>query len=73
MLGDDNAVTDKLIINGNTSGISSVLVNNIGGNGAQTLNGIEIISVNGESDGVFTGWPYCSRGLRLLIGAWQRH
>ena len=54
VLGDDNAVTDKLIINGNTSGISSVLVNNIGGNGAQTLNGIEIISVNGESDGVFT-------------------
>ncbi|MGE6004866.1 autotransporter outer membrane beta-barrel domain-containing protein [Klebsiella variicola] len=54
VLGDDNAVTDKLIINGNTSGTSSVLVNNIGGSGAQTLNGIEIISVNGQSDGVFT-------------------
>jgi autotransporter family porin len=54
VLGDDNAVTDKLIINGNTSGISSVLVNNIGGSGAQTLNGIEIIAVSGQSDGVFT-------------------
>ncbi|EMD1678590.1 autotransporter outer membrane beta-barrel domain-containing protein [Klebsiella variicola subsp. variicola] len=62
VLGDDNAVTDKLIINGNTSGISSVLVNNIGGNGAQTLNGIEIISVNGESDGVFTQYGRIAAG-----------
>ncbi len=53
VLGGDNSVTDKLIINGNTSGTSSVLFNNIGGSGAQTLNGIEIISVNGQSDGVF--------------------
>lgn len=53
VLGGDNSVTDRLIINGNTSGTSTVLVNNIGGSGAQTLNGIEIISVNGQSDGVF--------------------
>lgn len=53
VLGDDNAVTDRLIINGNTSGTSTVQVNNVGGSGAQTLNGIEIISVNGQSDGVF--------------------
>ncbi|WP_404680448.1 autotransporter outer membrane beta-barrel domain-containing protein [Raoultella terrigena] len=53
VLGDDSSVTDKLIVNGNTSGTSSVLFNNIGGSGAQTLNGIEIISVNGQSDGIF--------------------
>lgn len=54
VLGDDNSVTDKLIIGGNTSGNTFVQINNIGGSGAETLNGIELITVGGVSDGNFT-------------------
>ncbi|MCS3434275.1 autotransporter outer membrane beta-barrel domain-containing protein [Klebsiella sp. BIGb0407] len=65
VLGGDNSVTDKLIINGNTFGTSSVLFNNIGGVGSKTLNGIEIISVNGQSDGVFI------QDSRIVAGAYD--
>ncbi|WP_155412894.1 autotransporter outer membrane beta-barrel domain-containing protein, partial [Yersinia frederiksenii] len=54
VLEDDGSVTDKLIIAGNTSGNTYVQVNNLGGSGAQTLNGIELITVGGVSDGEFT-------------------
>ncbi|MGE6983212.1 autotransporter outer membrane beta-barrel domain-containing protein [Kluyvera intermedia] len=53
VLYNDVSETDKLIVNGNTSGNALVAVRNIGGNGAQTVEGIEIISVGGQSDGVF--------------------
>lgn len=39
-LGDDNSATDKVVINGNTSGTTRVKVTNAGGSGAYTLNGI---------------------------------
>ncbi|WP_145543987.1 autotransporter outer membrane beta-barrel domain-containing protein [Yersinia frederiksenii] len=54
ILEDDDSITDKLIIDGNTAGNTFVQVNNLGGSGAQTLNGIELISVGGVSDGKFT-------------------
>lgn len=53
LAGDDSA-TDKLIVQGNTSGKTFVTVNKAGGSGAQTLNGIELIHVDGQSDGEFT-------------------
>lgn len=53
-LNDDNSNTDKLIIDGNTSGTTRVKVNNIGGAGALTTEGIRIIEVAGNSDGEFT-------------------
>lgn len=53
VLGDDNSVTDKMVVAGNTSGNTNVSVTNAGGQGAQTLNGIELISVGGQSDGEF--------------------
>ena len=53
VLGEDNSVTDRLIIGGNTAGNTQVTVNNLGGSGAKTLNGIELISVGGDSDGNF--------------------
>lgn len=53
VLYNDDSETDKLIVNGNTSGHTLVAVNNIGGTGAQTVEGIEIVEVNGSSDGVF--------------------
>ncbi|WP_370447128.1 autotransporter outer membrane beta-barrel domain-containing protein [Yersinia frederiksenii] len=54
VLEDDDSVTDKLIIGGNTAGNTFVQVNNLGGSGAQTLNGIELITVGGVSEGEFT-------------------
>ncbi|WP_145524832.1 autotransporter outer membrane beta-barrel domain-containing protein [Yersinia vastinensis] len=64
-LGDDSSATDKLIIGGNTSGTTSVQVNNLGGSGAQTLNGLELITVAGTSDGEFT------QSGRIVAGAYD--
>ena len=52
--GDDNSLTDHLAITGNSAGASSLEVSNVGGLGAQTLNGIELINVGGTSDASFT-------------------
>ncbi|MEQ4842448.1 autotransporter YcgH [Escherichia coli] len=48
VLGDDKSATDRLIVEGNTSGSTAVYVKNAGGSGAATLNGIELITVNGD-------------------------
>lgn len=53
VLNDDTSETDKLIVNGNTSGNTYVAVNNIGGLGAATIQGIEVVHVGGDSAGVF--------------------
>ncbi|WP_244581754.1 autotransporter outer membrane beta-barrel domain-containing protein [Escherichia coli] len=53
VLAGDDSVTDKLIVRGNTDGTTFVSVNNAGGSGAQTLNGIELIHVDGQSNGDF--------------------
>ena len=50
VLGDDSAATDKLVIKGDASGQTRVAVTNAGGTGAQTLNGIELIHVDGNAD-----------------------
>ncbi len=54
VLGDDASASDKLIVGGSTSGQTNVAVNNVGGAGAQTVNGIQLIQVGGASAGVFT-------------------
>ncbi|HDS1137742.1 TPA: autotransporter outer membrane beta-barrel domain-containing protein [Stenotrophomonas maltophilia] len=54
VLADDAAASDRLVIGGDTSGTANVRVNNVGGAGAQTVNGIELINVGGASNGVFT-------------------
>ncbi|WP_337263408.1 MULTISPECIES: autotransporter outer membrane beta-barrel domain-containing protein [unclassified Serratia (in: enterobacteria)] len=64
-LGDDNSLTDKLVVAGNTSGTTHVQINNAGGSGAQTLNGIEVISVGGQSDGQFV------QSGRIAAGAYD--
>ncbi|HAO3045402.1 TPA: autotransporter outer membrane beta-barrel domain-containing protein [Escherichia coli] len=48
VLGDDKSATDRLIVEGNTSGSTTVYVKNAVGSGAATLNGIELITVNGD-------------------------
>ncbi|WP_145559401.1 autotransporter outer membrane beta-barrel domain-containing protein [Yersinia mollaretii] len=54
VLAGDSSITDRLLITGNTAGQSFVTVNNIGGNGARTAEGIKIIDVGGDSAGQFT-------------------
>ena len=52
-LGNDNSLTDRLIVNGDTSGSTNVKVMNTGGMGGLTANGIELITVKGISAGEF--------------------
>ncbi|WP_239659266.1 autotransporter outer membrane beta-barrel domain-containing protein, partial [Enterobacter bugandensis] len=66
-LGGNGSATDKMVVTGNTSGTTNVSVNNIGGTGAATLDGIELISVGGKSDGTFT-----QKG-RIVAGAYDYH
>lgn len=65
VLFDDASETDKLIVEGNTSGHTGVEVNNIGGTGAQTIEGIEIVSVGGNSDGTF------EKASRIVAGGYD--
>ena len=64
-LGDDNSPTDRLVVNGNTSGTTNVKVVNAGGAGNYTVNGIELISVAGTSDGEF------KQDGRIVAGAYD--
>ncbi|MFC0225356.1 autotransporter outer membrane beta-barrel domain-containing protein [Serratia aquatilis] len=65
VLNDDTSATDKLVVQGNTSGTTLVSVTNAGGSGAATLNGIELVEVNGLSDGIFT------KNGRIVAGAYD--
>jgi len=48
LAGDDSAI-DRLHVRGDTSGDASIVVNNIGGVGAPTVDGIQLIEVDGAS------------------------
>ncbi|WP_410752787.1 intestinal colonization autotransporter adhesin MisL [Citrobacter youngae] len=65
VLNDDASETDKLKVLGNTAGNAFVAVNNIGGTGAQTVEGIEVIEVAGNSDGTF------EKAGRIVAGAYD--
>lgn len=65
VLGDDSALTDHLTITGNSAGQSGVSITNIGGMGAQTVNGMQIVSVGGNSDAAF------SLSRPVVVGAWE--
>lgn len=52
-LGGDNSPFERLIVTGDTGGSSIIAINNIGGRGAKTVNGIKLIEVQGESDATF--------------------
>ena len=64
-LGDDSSATDKLVVTGDTAGTTRLYVNNFHGSGTTTVNGIEVISVGGQSDGLFT------LENRALAGAYE--
>lgn len=52
-LAGDSSPTDKLIITGDTTGTTNVKVNNLGGLGDKTIQGIELINIQGNSNGIF--------------------
>lgn len=65
-LNDDTTSSgDLMIIKGDTSGTTNVTVNNAGGMGGQTIEGIEVIEVDGQSDGDFV-----QQG-RIVAGAYD--
>lgn len=66
-LGGDGSLTDRLVVDGNTSGTTGVTVNNAGGSGAKTIDGIEVITVHGMSEGEFT------QEGRIVAGAFEYH
>lgn len=53
VLGGDDSKTDRMIIQGDSSGTTNVKLVNREGEGAQTGNGIQIIAVEGQNSGVF--------------------
>lgn len=64
-LNDDDSATDHMTVTGNTLGRTHVSVTNAGGTGAQTLDGIELINVGGNSDGEFI------QDGRIVAGAYD--
>lgn len=69
VLGDDDSLTDKLTIAGNTSGTTSLKVTNEGGAGAQTVEGIRVIEVDGDSAGTFSLLgDYVHQGEQAVVG-----
>lgn len=69
-LGDDSSKGDRLVVAGNTSGTTDVTVINRNGLGAQTVNGIKVIEVGGQSDGQFNlNGDYVNyRGAQAVVG-----
>lgn len=65
VLGDDNSATTRLVIEGDASGSGHVSVTNLGGQGAETTEGIRIISVSGNSAASFT------KAGRIVAGAYD--
>lgn len=65
VLEGDSSFTDKLIVQGDTSGNTNVGINNIGGMGELTVDGIKIVEVAGNSDGTFT------KAGRIVAGAYD--
>ncbi len=54
VLGDSSAASQKLIVNGNAMGLTTLNITNLGGAGAQTTgNGILVVQVAGTSFGDF--------------------
>ena len=54
VLGDDSSSTDMLIITGNASGHTNVVVTNVNGPGRPTHEGIRIVEIQGQSAGNFS-------------------
>ncbi|WP_283194140.1 autotransporter outer membrane beta-barrel domain-containing protein [Rhizobium sp. AN80A] len=68
-LAGDASTTDRLVVTGDTAGTGTVRVTNLGGSGAQTVEGIKIIDVGGISAGTFTlAGDYVYNGEQAVVG-----
>ncbi|GKX55267.1 hypothetical protein SOASR030_13790 [Leminorella grimontii] len=66
VLGADDSLTDKLIVTGDVAaGTTKVSIVNVGGTGDQTIEGIEIVEVGGQSIGNFV------KQSRIVAGAYD--
>ncbi|HIE5097647.1 autotransporter outer membrane beta-barrel domain-containing protein [Stenotrophomonas maltophilia] len=65
VLADDTSASDKLEISGDAYGPATVHVKHIGGSGADTRKGIELITVGGVSNAVFT------LAGRAIVGSYE--
>ncbi|MGZ2453211.1 outer membrane autotransporter protein [Rhizobium ruizarguesonis] len=69
VLGGDASPSDRLVVTGNTAGTTDVAVVNLGGGGAQTVEGIKIIDVGGISAGNFSLLgDYVFEGDQAVVG-----
>ncbi|MCQ1851203.1 autotransporter family protein [Neorhizobium galegae] len=69
VLGGDASPTDRLVVTGNTAGTTNVTVVNLGGGGAQTVEGIKIVDVGGASAGTFSLLGnYVFEGDQAVVG-----
>jgi outer membrane autotransporter protein len=69
VLGGDHSATDRLVVQGNTSGTSTVRIDNVGGTGAPTVNGVKLIDVAGASNGNFTlSGDFALQGQQVVVG-----
>ncbi|WP_246728030.1 autotransporter outer membrane beta-barrel domain-containing protein [Rhizobium leguminosarum] len=69
ILGGDASPSDRLVVTGNTAGTTNVTVSNLGGGGAQTVEGIKIIDVGGISAGNFSLLgDYVFEGDQAVVG-----
>ncbi|WP_273961002.1 autotransporter outer membrane beta-barrel domain-containing protein [Enterobacter kobei] len=66
-LESDSSKTDFLHITGNVDGGTNVKVNNLGGKGSQTIEGIRLITVDGE---IAKGTEFRQNG-RIVAGAYD--
>ncbi|EJC67117.1 outer membrane autotransporter barrel domain-containing protein [Rhizobium leguminosarum bv. viciae WSM1455] len=68
-LGGDASPSDRLVVTGNTAGTTDVKVVNLGGGGAQTVEGIKIVDVGGTSAGSFSlQGDYVFEGDQAVVG-----
>lgn len=67
VLGNDASATDKLVISGSATGTTYVKVNNENGTGAQTLEGIEVISTGSSTSDAFV------QSGRIVAGVYDYH
>ncbi|ELP5691530.1 autotransporter outer membrane beta-barrel domain-containing protein [Enterobacter ludwigii] len=67
VLGGDDSVTDTLHVTGNVDGGTNVKVNNLGGLGSQTVEGVKLITVEGD---IASGTEFRQAG-RIVAGAYD--
>lgn len=68
-LSNDDSATDRLVINGDATGEGVIKINNVGGPGAPTREGIKIVDIGGASNAIFRlSGDYEFQGAGAVVG-----